>query len=243
MIKILFHLTILTSLLVSATPKQVEQYLTISHSEEELISLESAFSSMQNNFSKNADNNASYDIQLLSLRFRDYLERNISDDEMKEILANYNTVALLQFTSASQVEIDAKIAKTYIAMINDNSEETKRIELIDDICAKMYSKEAMIIMFDSLMKPLMQNGKGSENINDNFMKEQQKKYLEESVKEARNHTLYITKDFSIEDLEDLYKVAQTSAMDHEVKAVYAATAYALKDFFLSMASRYDIAKH
>ena len=59
----------------------------------------------------------------------------------------------------------------------------------------------------------------------------------------KNETLFATKDFSMEELEALLKVAQTPAIDHEVKAVYGGMAFALKDFFLTLASGYDISKH
>jgi len=48
--KLLLITTILTQLLFSATPEQVEHYLSITNAEEELLELESQSSSMQNNF-------------------------------------------------------------------------------------------------------------------------------------------------------------------------------------------------
>jgi len=48
---------------------------------------------------------------------------------------------------------------------------------------------------------------------------------------------------TVEELEELLEVVKTPVMDHESKAVFGATAYALKEFFLSIASRYDLSKH
>ncbi len=92
-----------TSFLFSATLEQVEQYLSVSSAEEELLSIESQFSSMQNSFSQdeNASENNTYDMQMLSVRFKDYLQRNLSEDEMDEVLDNYRNVVLLQFVSAT----------------------------------------------------------------------------------------------------------------------------------------------
>lgn len=244
MIKPILTLVLLSQLLFCATPKQVEDYLTVSNAEEELISLESSFSSMQSGFSQNADaNNTTYDMQLLSIRFRDFLERNISENEMDEILENYRHLILLQFVNASQLAVDKNTSQAYIAALKDNAEETNRVSLITEISDKLYSKEAMGIMFDGLMKPLMSNAKGGDKLSEKFMKNSQERYVKRGSEHALEQTLFITREFTIEELESLLEIAKTSAMDHEVKAVSGATAHALQDFFISMSSRYDIGKH
>jgi len=48
---------------------------------------------------------------------------------------------------------------------------------------------------------------------------------------------------TVEELEELLKIVKTPVMNHESKAVFGSTAYALKEFFLSIASRYDLSKH
>jgi len=102
--KILLALTLFTHLSFSATPEQVEKYLLVSRSEEELIALESQFSAMQNAFKRNDTNqteDSTYDMQMLSLRFKEYIEKNLSEEEMTEVLENYTNVVLLQFVSAA----------------------------------------------------------------------------------------------------------------------------------------------
>ena len=244
MIKLILTLTFLSQLLLGATSQQVEEYLTLSNAEEELISLEAGFSSMQSSFNQNKDaNTTTYDMQLLSIRFRDFLERNLSEDEMNEILENYRHVVLLQFVNASQMQNDSNTSKAYINALKDNADESDRLSLVKEISEKLYSKEAMGIMFDGLMKPLMSNAKGGDALSKKFMKSSEEQYVKRSMEMGLNEILLITKEFSIEELEALLKIAKSSAMDHEVKAVYGAMAYALQDFFISIASRYDIAKH
>ena len=244
MIKLILTLIFSSQLLFGATHKQVEEYLTLSNAEEELITLETGFSSMQNSFNQNKDTNTtSYDMQLLSIRFRDFLERNLSEDEMSEILENYRNVVLLQFVNASQLNTDRNTSKAYIAALKDNTEESSRVSLVKEISEKLYSKEAMGIMFDGLMKPLMSNAKGGDTLSKKFMKASEEKYVKRTMEMGLNEILLITKEFSIKELEELLIIAKSSPMDHEVKAVYGAMAYALQDFFVSIASRYDISKH
>jgi len=245
--RLLLTLTLLTHLSFAATLEQVEQYLSVSNAEEELLALEAQFSSMQNSFSKedNASDNKTYDMQMLSLRFKDYLQKHLSEDEMTEVLENYKSVVLLQFVSASSEVQDHDENETYnyVAALKADPEADTRIELVEQISKKLYSKEAMLIMFDELMKPLIQSGIGGEKMNDEMLKGMKENYLKAMIESSKNETLFASKDFTMEELEELLTIAKTPAIDHETKAVFGAMAYSLKEFFMSMASRYDVSKH
>ncbi len=245
--KILLTLTLLTQLQYAATPEQIEQYLMVSNAEEELLSLESQFSAMQNGFKKeeNATENKIYDMQMLTLRFKEYLETHISEDEMVQILENYKNVILLQFVSASSEtqNRDQNETTSYITTLKADPEAETRIDIIKKISNELYSKEAMLVMFDELMKPLMQNGIGGNKMGDEILKGAKEDYINTMIEVSSDETLYATKDFSMEELEELLKIAQTPAIDHETKAVFGAMAYALKEFFMSLSSRYDVNKH
>lgn len=246
--KQLLILAILSQLLFSATPAQVERYLSISNAEEELIELESQFSQMQNNF-KSLDSNASqeketYDMQMLSIRFRKYIQKHLSEDEMEEILQNYRSVVLLQFVSASSVtDTDPKEVEAYLKTLKESESSAVRIDLVEKINKELNDKEAMVVMFDELIKPLLQTASGGQNLDDTYMKKRREDYLKSMIEDSKNETLFATKDFTMEELEELLKIAQRPAIDHEIKAVYGGMAFALKEFFLSLASRYDISKH
>ena len=245
--RLLITLTLLANLSYAATPEQVEQYLLVSSAEEELLALESQFSSMQNSFSKddNASETKTYDMQMLSLRFKDYLQRHLSEDEMTEVLENYKNVVLLQFVSATSdvPNHDKNETDTYVASLKANPEAGVRMDLVEKISKKLYSKEALIIMFDGLMKPLVQNGIGGDKLNDKMLKGMKENYIKAMLETSKNETLFATKDFTMEELEELLTIAKTPAIDHETKAVFGAMAYSLKEFFMSMASRYDVSKH
>jgi len=246
--KQLFILTLLSSLLFSATSEQVEQYISVSNSEEQLIELESQFSKMQNSMnrleSNSSEESGSYDMQLLSIRFREYLQKTLSEDEMEEILQEYKSILLLQFVSAqNDPEYDPKVAAKYVKEFQENPEASVRIELAQKIAQALYKKESITILFDNLMKPLMQNSIGGSKINDETMKKSRESYIKMMSEQGKIETIYLTKDFTQDELETLLKIVQTPAMDHESKAVFGAMAYALKEFFLSMARRYDVSKH
>ena len=243
--KLLLIITILTQLLFSATPEQIERYISISNSEEQLITLESQFSQMQNNINSIAkEETSTYDMQLLSIRFREYLQKNMSENEIDEIMVQYKNVVLLQFVSVqNDTEYDEKEAEAYMKELQTEENASVRMNLLDEISEKLYKKENIGILFDSLMKPLMQNSKNASQIDDETMKKSKEAYIKRMIASGKVETAYSAREFTIEELEELLKIVKTPAIDHESKVIFSATAYALREFFLSMASRYDVSKH
>ncbi len=241
----LLIIILFTQLLFSATPEQIERYISISNSEEQLITLESQFSQMQNNINQiSKEEPGTYDMQLLSIRFREYLQKNVSENEMDEIMKQYKNVVLLQFTSVqNDAEYDEEEAKVYMQELQTEENASVRMGLLDEISEKLYKKENIGILFDDLMKPLMQNSKNSAQIDDETMKKSKEAYIKRMIASGKVETAYSTREFSIEELEELLKIVKTPEIDHESKVVFSATAYALREFFLSIANRYDVSKH
>jgi len=244
--KILLTLS-LTTLLFSATSEQVEQYLSISNADEQLVELEDQFTRMQNNIntlSQSDEEKQSYDMQMLSIRFKEYLQKHLSEDEMNEILAQYKSVLLLQFVSASaQSQMDEAEVKKYLQELKNDPDAQARKKLVEKISDQMYDTESMAVMFDNLMKPLLKNAPGGDKLSDEMLEKNRKAYLQRMMEETRQETLYATRDFTMEELEELERITKNPAIKMEAKAIFGATAYALEEFFLSLAKRYDISKH
>ncbi|MEN8304295.1 MAG: hypothetical protein ABFQ64_09510 [Campylobacterota bacterium] len=247
-LKSLFIITLLTQVLFGASAEQVERYISISGAEEQLIELESQFSQMQNSInqikSDDANEEYSYDMQLLSIRFREYLQKNISEDEMDEILVQYKNIVLLKLISVqNDTEYDQKEAADYMKTLQTEENASVRMDLLEEISETLFKKENIGILFDNLMKPLLLNSKNAKQVDESVLKSSKEAYIKRKIESGRVETAYNTREFTIEELEALLKIVKTPAIDHESKAVFGATAYALKEFFLSMASRYDVSKH
>ncbi len=241
----IFLITLLLSLLLfSATPEQIERYLSVSDSEEQLIELESQFSQMQRNINHLSSESSDYDMQLLSIRFRDYLQKNISENEMDEILKQYRSMVLLKFVSVqNDTEYDPEEAKAYMEELGSEENASVRLDLLEEISNTLYNDENIGILFDNLMKPFLQNSKNAQDMDEARMKKNKEAYIKVKRKNGKIETAYSTREFTVEELEALSEIVKTPAIDQESKAVFAATAYALQEFFLSMASRYDAKKH
>ena len=246
-LKNILILTLLSSFLAAATPEQVEQYIAVSSSEEQLIELESQFSQMQQSINKMQSDDSEtkeYDMQLLSIRFREYLQKNISEDEMDEILQAYRSVVLLKFVSVqNDSEYDEKEAEAYLKSLENEDNASVRIDLLEKISSALYNKENIGILFDNLMKPFLKSSQNGEQIDDAAMQKNKDAYIKRKQEEGRTETIYMSREFTMEELEALLEIVKSPAINHESKAVFAATAYALQEFFLSMASRYDVNKH
>jgi len=246
-IKYILIVTLFSSCLFAATPEQVEQYISVSSSEEQLIELESQFSQMQesiNRISAENSDNKEYDMQLLSIRFREYLQKNISEDEMDEILKAYRSVVLLKFVSVqNDSEYDEKEAELYVKSLENEENASVRMDLLEEISSTLYNKENIGILFDNLMVPFLKSSQNGQEIDDAIIKKNKDAYIKEKQASGKTETIYMTREFSIEELEALLEVVKSAAISHESKAVFGATAYALQEFFLSMASRYDVNKH
>ena len=239
--------TLLSTLLFAATPEQVEHYIDLSSSEEQLISLEQQFSSLQRNLNGlKSDEEASpeYDMQLLSIRFREYLQKNLSEDEMDEIIKAYRSVVLLKFASVqNDSEYDEKEAEAYVKALQNEENASVRLKTVEKIAEKLYTKENIGILFDNLMKPFLMQSKNGDTLNEEALNKNREAYIKTKQQDGQLEIAYITREFSMEELEALLEIIKSPAVDRESKVVFAATAYALKEFFLSLASRYDVNKH
>ena len=221
------------SLSFSATTEQVEHYLSVSNSEEELLTLESQFSILFNNTSNdnNTSKSSTYDMQMLSIRFKDYIQKHLSEDEMTEVLDNYKNIIFMQFISVTSSQNNEQ--NTTQRDINQSQESSIRIDLVEKINKKIYNKESLLVLFDELISPMIQNMNPNQPSTKESQKKMKKDYLKNMIESSKKELLYTTKDFSIEELEKILKIAQTPAIEHESKVVSGAIAYALKEFFLT----------
>jgi len=116
--KILFLIGIISSTIFAATPEQVDRYLLLSHSDEQLANLETQFTQMQNRIVGDDSNITEYDTQMLTIRFKEKLQEEISDNEMDDILQNYKNPTLLKFVYETSGGIDDPNAlRQYLSQI------------------------------------------------------------------------------------------------------------------------------
>ena len=235
--KILPILLLLASTLFAATPEQVERYLMLSHAEEELLNLESSFAAIQNRMDAKENNGTDYDTEMLTVRFREYLQRALSDSEMDKVLENYKSEVLLKFVyESSDPEGDYLAIRTYAKEAKADPELKSRLEIIKKINENYSNKEAITQMFDTLIIPIIKRVRPKDADKDQI-KKMRERYLKSMTENGYNQILYASREFTTEELDALLEVAKTPAMGYETKAVYGAMAYAMQEFMETMANR------
>jgi len=238
--KKLLLLLILQSYLYCSTLEQVEEYISVSHVEENILLLEERYSEIQNGFT-NTEN--AYDMQLLMFRFKEFLETHLSEDEMNEILANYKNLTYLQFTSNQMTKDDYDKTQADVQNLKEDPDYQERLHISEQINKILNKKEIIGIMYDDLMTPFMKNSIGGGNISKKMIKNQKNAYVKSILDHSIIDILYYTKEFNIDELEELLNIIKSSSIEHERKTIYKATAYTFKEFFISIANRYDLTQH
>jgi len=225
-----------TILLFSATPEQVEAYLSVSNAQEQLVELESMFDSMQSMLKADANISTAYDSQMLSLRFRKKLSELLSEDEMDEILANYKDVLYLQFISATNnIDYDASSIESYYQKAQEDEELKKRLDYIEDITKHLYKEAYLKEYYEALIEPFYKKS----NTNKALLEQQQKAYIETMVNNGEKLMLYALKEFSTEELEALAVFVQRPSIDTETKTIYKALVYAMQEYFNALLLSFD----
>jgi len=241
--KILLTYILLTCFSLSATIEQVEQYLSISSIENELLRLESKYSTIQNTFKKDTNSSESnYDTQILSIRFKNFIQKHLSENEMSKILNLYKNLILLQFTSALNESSthNKNDIESYFKLQKKELGFSQRMKLIEKITKILHTEKSQILLFDALTKPLMKKGIGGyKKMSDKVIKESQKGYLALIQETTKKEIFYACKDFSLKELDDLIKIIKLPASELEIKTRFSALAYTLKEFNLLFAQQYD----
>jgi len=225
------------TMLSAATPEQVERYLMLSHAEEDLLEMESGFSSMQQRMDEKEANGTTYDTELLTVRFREYLQKNLSKNEMDKVLENYNSPTLLKFVSKSNdPEADYLSIAKYAKEAKANPELTSYLKIVKKINKYYSNDEAIIQMFDTLIIPIMKRMKPEET-DEKRIKKMRDRYLKSMIDNNYNQILYATQEFDTEELDKLLEISKTPAMSYETRAITEAMAYAMQEFMEQMADR------
>jgi hypothetical protein len=229
----------------AATPEQVERYLMLSGSEDQLIEFEQSIDQMNQMLAAKTGNDVPLmqDSQLLSIRFREYLQQHLSESEMDEIIANYGHDVMRKLVSAEVLMEEPQTLQAYrefLIAIRKEPLPKDRTEAVRAIVNNLYDDDVLIDFFNKLFVPMMrQMAKAS---GQEITKEQMKEVTEGFIKKMRdqqyNAMLFMTRDFSEEELRELEEIAANSATDHEVKAVFGAIESAMSEAMHNMSKQF-----
>jgi len=238
--KILLFLVLATQL-YSATPEQVERYLLISGSEDQLIDFEEMIDGMGRALAAGNTENfpLMQDSQLISIRFREYLQQHLSESEMNEIMDNYRHDVLRKLVSAEVLMEETDTMEEYrqfLARISQEPLPANRTETVRSIVRKLYDEAALIDFFDQMYLPMVKQIKAStgKELNDSQIEDMKKTYAKKIREDNYQTMLFMTRDFDDDELDELDEIAGNSASNHETRAVFGAIAYAVNEVLGNM---------
>ncbi len=235
----------LVSMLFSATPEQVERYLLLSGSEDQLIQFEQMVDGMGQMFASQGGSDVPLmqDSQMLPIRFREYIQRNLSEDEMDEVLANYGHDVLRKLVSAQVLMEEPDTIQAYrqfLDRITNDPLPTNRTETVKAIVTKLYDEKMLVSFFNQMFLPMVKqmNHIGGKKMTNKQIDALGKQFVKRMRKSNYNALLFMTRDFTDDELQELDTLAGNSATRHETRAVFGAVVYAMEEAMHNMADRF-----
>ena len=211
--KIIFFVLLSTYLLFSATTEQINQYLSLSHSEQQVIAIEQVFDSMRER-QKTKENNES--TSQVSIVYQEYLEEHLSSDEIEKVLALYRQPTMSRYTSEiKNFSINEEDMNAFLESLKEEPLLTEREEIVDDIIEVLINEKLQLNFYRSMMQRYQ---KENEESNRSKITSREKSYINAMKKSAKKELLYGTQVFSMEEMKEL-KESIGSSIFQKVKKV------------------------
>ena len=210
---LLFALTL--QMLLAATHEEILNYLSLSHSEEEVVSMAQVFDAMRQTQENNESNASTTDVETL---YQTYLETHISSSEIAKLLELYRSPIMNRYvTEVKNFTITQEDMDAYLASLKEEPLLSEREEIIEDIVKVIVNEKLQLNFYRSMMQRYRDNNRSTKN-NESNMTKREKSYVETIKKTAKNRLLYGTQVFSLEEMQEL-KSAIESSIFKKIKRV------------------------
>jgi hypothetical protein len=222
--KILLTLFTLIDFSFSATHQQVEQYIMISKSDSDLIEMEQMIEEITPSSTKNSET--------ITIRFKDYLEKNFSESEIIELIRLYKNPLLLTLR-----ELDSDLPEEELIEFNLSLQEsplsTERLHLNQQILKNMFDDEDLKNMIQGFDKKLFETFEPEER-QPLLTKKDENTFIKDIREELTLPLLYSTQTLNMDELNELQKLTSTALIKKANKVELDATMYAIEDFMQEM---------
>ena len=223
--KILLSLSLVIQLSFSATTEQVEQYIIVSKADADLISMEQMIDDI-------IPSNSTKNTEIISIRFNEYLEKNLTQSEILELIKLHKN-PLLQTLRELDSDLPDEELKEFNASLIENPLSSERLELNKKIIKNIFDDKDLKNMMYGLEGKFTQL-LGQDETSKIFTKEDEKTFVSEIQEELMLPILYSTQTLSMEELKELKNLTDRPIIRKANKVELNATMYALEDFLQSM---------
>jgi len=222
--KILF-LLLISHTLFSATPQEIESYLSISKKDREIIQIEQVFDSMR----ASEDNSTQEINQIYSL----YLEEHLSSDELQTILVLYRTPIMQRYVIETDTgELPAQEMKEFLQTLKETPLTTERLDIVENILKHTLDEKQMLAFYNSMT----QRYQLSKNKDTNRTKKELA-FVEMMKSDAKNRLLYGTQVLEIEEMRELDNALQSSIISKVSKVQSDAMIYVMDTFIKNIVAK------
>jgi len=223
--KILLILLLLIQVTFSATPEQVKQFIMLSKSDRDLTEMEQMID-------KILPPDSTKNTEKIEILFQEYLEKNLSEDEMTELIKLLKN-PLIQELYSMDSDLPESELNEFNLSLSENPLSTERLELNEKLIENMFDVEDMQMIITSFQNKLMKR-MGLKPEENKISKEQQKELITAMREELKLPMLYTTQTMSLDELKDLLKITDMSIMKKANKVVLKASMFALDSFLVEL---------
>jgi len=223
--KTLLILLLLIQVAFSATPEQVKQFIMVSKSDRDLIELEQMIDEMlPPESTKNSE--------IIETRFQEYLEKNLSEDEITELIKILKNPLLQELYSMDSDLPEAELDEFNLSL-SENPISSERLELNEKLIKNMFDAEDMQMIITGFQTTIMEK-LGLTQEENNISKEQKEELVTAMHEELKLPTLYTTQTMSVDELKELLEITNMPMVKKSNKIVLKASMFALDSFLVEL---------
>ena len=229
---LLFAITI--QMLLAATHEEIVNYLSLSHSEQEVISMAQVFDSIRQTQENNESNASTTDVETL---YQEYLETHISSNEIAKLLKLYRSAIMNRYVAeVKNFTINQEDMDAYLASLKDEPILSEREDIIDDIVNVVINEKLQLNFYRSMMQRYNENN-SSTKTSDNNMTKREESYVDSMKKAAKNRLLYGSQVFSLEEMKELKSAIESSIFKKIKRVENEALVQIMNDFIQNIVSK------
>ena len=195
--KVLFILVFSSHLLFSASTQEITQYLSLSQSEQQVFAIEQVFDSMREQQENNESNSSTNQVSIV---YQEYLEEHLSSNELEKVLALYHLPTMQRYViDVKTFTINKEDMDAFLENLKEEPLLSEREEIVDSIVENIVNEELQLNFYRSMMQ------RYSQKSDDNGSKAtpREKSYVDSMKKAEKEHLLYGSQVFSMEEMKEL----------------------------------------
>jgi len=229
MYKIVIIFSLFTTLIFSATSQQVDEYMSITHSDRELIEIEKMFSNLSDTMNLEDDNIS----QQITISYQTYLGKHISENEMNKLLALYRKPIMQQYINETDMfDIPAEEMEIFLAALKENPLSTERQDLINELVATIINEDLLLKFYNSMMQRY-QGKKKNQDKNEKSKKAlttEEKQFIKLMKKGITDELLYGTQVLNLDEIKKINKLMKSSVITKVINIEHEAIIQIMENF-------------